>query len=272
MSKYDPLMQFLLSSGQDSISMTFTEIEQLLGFALPRSAYFYNAWWANGGHPQASTWLDVEYRAEQVNLKDQSVRFFKSSGFAKPSSQSQVGLRRKAAIAHIEPMHIDPTAKTFSVCGYEFRYLQKLMPECDSNGYIVKDYPQNKYDNKKNLPLSYHGQGTFCRFSINAGEWPGVYLWVVDNEIIYIGETMGLQRRFNMGYGRIAPRNCYTGGQSTNCKMNKVVLDMFEQGMTISLYFYYTTDYKGVELDLLGKIKTRYNAKSNYGELPVHLE
>ena len=83
---------------------------------------------------------------------------------------------------------------------------------------------------------------------------------------------MGLQRRFNMGYSRIAPRNCYTGGQSTNCKMNKVVLDMFEQGKTISLYFYYTTDYKGVELDLLGKIKTRYNAKSNYGELPVHLE
>ena len=66
-----------------------------------------------------------------------------------------------------------------------------------------------------------------------------------------------------MGYGRIAPRNCYVGGQSTNCKMNKVVLSLYEQGKTVDLYFYKTTDYKHVELELLGKIKTPYNVKDN---------
>lgn len=45
--------------------------------------------------------------------------------------------------------------------------------------------------------------------------------------------------------------------------MNKVVLSMFEQGKTVSLYFYNTTDHKRVKLDLLGKIKTQYNVKSN---------
>ena len=46
---------------------------------------------------------------------------------------------------------------------------------------------------------------------------------VRDGQIIYIGETAGLRQRFNMGYGNISPRNCYVGGQSTNCKMNKIV-------------------------------------------------
>ena len=45
--------------------------------------------------------------------------------------------------------------------------------------------------------------------------------------------------------------------------MNKVVLNLFEQGKRIDLYFYETPNYKQVELDLLQKIKTQYNAKDN---------
>jgi len=45
--------------------------------------------------------------------------------------------------------------------------------------------------------------------------------------------------------------------------MNKVVLSLYEQGKTISLYFYNTTDYKRVELELLRQINTQYNVKDN---------
>ena len=45
--------------------------------------------------------------------------------------------------------------------------------------------------------------------------------------------------------------------------MNKVVLDNFERGKVVSLYFYQTADYKRVELELLNKIQTTYNIKDN---------
>lgn len=263
MSKYTSLEQFLLSSGKDCINMNFSEIEKILGFDLPKSAYTYDAWWANGGHSQANAWLDAGYKVERANPKEQTVCFCKSG--SKPNQSLQLKLRspRTVPAVHTNPMPVDSNAKTLNVYGYEFCYLQQLIPACDTSGHIVKYYPQDGYDNKKNLLLSHHGNGAFCRFYINVGDWPGVYLWVVDNRIIYIGETDGLKRRFNMGYGRIAPRNCYVGGQSTNCKMNKVVLNLYEQGKTVSLYFYKTTDYKHVELELLGKINTPYNVKDN---------
>ena len=153
-----------------------------------------------------------------------------------------------APTVNTETMLIYPKSEIIVACGYEFHFIQELLPESKTEGSVVKYYPQNDYVNKKGLPLSYHGKGAFCRFSINAGDWSGVYLWVVDGQIIYIGETAGLQKRFNMGYGNISPRNCYIGGQSTNCKMNKVVFGYYERGKTVSLYFHITTEYKQVEL------------------------
>ena len=75
-------------------------------------------------------------------------------------------------------------------------------------------------------------------------------------------ETPSLQEQ--SGFIRFGGLTDYQShGQSTNCKMNKVVLSVVEQGKTVSLYFYITTDHKRVELDLLEEIKTQYNVKSN---------
>lgn len=121
------------------------------------------------------------------------------------------------------------------VCGYPFLFLQEIVPECDANGNIREYYPQDAYSGRGRKPLNQYGSGAFCKFTVNAQNWPGVYLWVVDGEIIYIGETVKLWQRFNMGYGNIEPANCYMGGQSTNCKMNKAVLDLYRNGKTIEL-------------------------------------
>jgi hypothetical protein len=43
--------------------------------------------------------------------------------------------------------------------------------------------------------------------------------------------------RFNAGYGRISPRNCYVGGQETNCRINQSVWRAAQQGETIHLWF-----------------------------------
>mgnify|MGYP000954077574 CR=1 FL=1 len=261
MSTYAPLYEYLLTSIMSTISMTFSELEQLLNFPLPNSAYAYSAWWANGGHSHAHAWLDAGYRVEHVDFQTKTVSFLKTGA---PENREPKTRNRTTRIAPAtEPIPIDPTAETMELYGYEFRFVQLLKPKCNVGSSVYKHYPQGDYDNKKGLPLLHHGEGAFCRFSINAGNWPGVYLWVVDGQIIYIGETADLKRRFNMGYGNISPRNCYIGGQSTNCKMNKVVLSLYEQGKTVGLYFHNTTNHKCVELDLLGKINTPYNVKGN---------
>lgn len=261
MNSYSPLYEYLRAVGQEKVNISFSELETILGFTLPKSAYAYSAWWANGGHSHANAWLRAGYKVDMVDIPGKFVMLCKIDVL--PVSSVNNKKIQPAPTVKSKALQVDPKSKTVVVYGYEFHFIQELLPECDAEGNVVKYYPQNNYDNKKGLPLSYHGKGAFCRFTINAGDWPGVYLWVVDGQIIYIGETIGLQQRFNVGYGNISPRNCFFGGQSTNCKMNKVVSGNYERGKTVSLFFYITTEYKQVETELLRKIYTQYNAKDN---------
>ena len=102
----------------------------------------------------------------------------------------------------------------------------------------------------------------FCKFNINKiyQKKCGIYIWVQGNEIIYIGKTVNLLTRFNSGYGRISPRNCYIGGQSTNCKMNHAFYEIYKNGGVINLYFKETLDYNNLEKELLQLIPTKYNS------------
>lgn len=264
--KYKLLNEFLLQSGEETLTMSFAEIETILGQALTPSAYKHSAWWSNSksGHSYAQAWLCAGYKTSAVDMTGQSITFvkanttcmYKTTAYPKP-------LKRKLPAAARNISLIKRDANTIEVCGYTFTYIQDLLPDCDSAGKVIVDEPQNRYDNKKGLPLLKYGSGTFCRFRIEAENRSGVYLWVCDNEIIYIGEAVSLRDRFNTGYGNISPRNCFIGGQSTNCKMNKVILEYFEQRKRISLYFYPTAEHKLVEKELLDQILTPYNVKDN---------
>lgn len=144
--------------------------------------------------------------------------------------------------------------------GYHFYLLKPLIPETNELGHALKFYPQKR---KRGRKLHKFGSGAFCRFHIDAPDVSGVYLWVLDNQILYIGRTKHLAQRFNNGYGKISASNCYIGGTITNCRMNKVLLELFERGKIINLYFYKTRKYKVVELNLLRAISTPYNIKDN---------
>jgi hypothetical protein len=80
MSKYEPLPQFLISVGGTSHRMSFAEIERILGFKLPRSAYEHEAWWSNNatGHSHARAWLKFGWRTEAVDLAGRKVTFQRS--------------------------------------------------------------------------------------------------------------------------------------------------------------------------------------------------
>lgn len=256
MGIYQPLAEYLAAAGEEQVRLSFSNLEEILGFSLPESAYTFPAWWSNsGGHTQAKAWGQAGYRVSTVNLKGQSVLFV-SQADAAAGIQSTEAHSTMATRQPTEDMG-EPGDGLF-VCGYRFRFLQQLVPEM-VNDVVLEFHPQVEYENPQGLRLLPDGEGTFCRFSIDGPAAPGVYLWVLDGEILYIGETTDLWRRFNEGYGHISPRTCYAGGQNTNCRMNQVVLAYARAGRAISLYFYQTSDHKRVELELLQHVETQYN-------------
>ncbi|MBW1953805.1 MAG: hypothetical protein JRI66_12130 [Deltaproteobacteria bacterium] len=56
--------------------------------------------------------------------------------------------------------------------------------------------------------------------------------------IYYVGKANDLGDRFNNQYGKIFPRNCYEGGQTTNCRINNLILEESEKNSKIELYFF----------------------------------
>ena len=134
------------------------------------------------------------------------------------------------------------------------------------NGDSFIDFPRRRFNNIKNYPfLAGIDENTeFCHFKPGLPKGKGVYLWVVDDEIIYLGEAVDLRSRFNSGYGNISPRNCFKGCQSTNVKMNRVALKLFKENKTIEIYIVLTQKHKEIESYLLSRINTKYNVKNNY--------
>jgi len=84
-SKYDPLYDYLkhLPADLQEKTMTFSTIEEVVGFRLPNSAYRYQAWWANpssedDSHVHARAWLGAGWKVETLNLSGKWVRFQRS--------------------------------------------------------------------------------------------------------------------------------------------------------------------------------------------------
>jgi hypothetical protein len=93
-TKYHPLFEHLLFSGQGRLSMTFSEIEHVIGGLLPPSARKREEWWSNSpnGHSQARAWLRASYRTSQVNLASETVDFVLDGW---PEGYRKVGVTRK---------------------------------------------------------------------------------------------------------------------------------------------------------------------------------
>lgn len=81
MGKYEPLPQFLSNKPGASHRMSFEQIERVLGFKLPRSAYEHEAWWSNNpeGHSHSRTWLAAGWRTQDVDLGARKVTFQRSA-------------------------------------------------------------------------------------------------------------------------------------------------------------------------------------------------
>lgn len=81
MSKYAPLAQFLAQRNSDVVRVSFSEIENFLGFELPGSKRT-RAWWSNNPLNSVMTkvWLDAGWRTREVDMEGERVTFFQPNG------------------------------------------------------------------------------------------------------------------------------------------------------------------------------------------------
>jgi hypothetical protein len=76
MSKYEPLGHYLRRQKADSLTLTFDQIEKIVGFDLPASQDSY-AWWSNNPDNNVMTkvWLDAGWRVKHIRLKEREIVF-----------------------------------------------------------------------------------------------------------------------------------------------------------------------------------------------------
>ena len=98
MAKYAPLADYLRGSGQDSVVMTFSDIERIIGAELPQSAFTHRAWWSNNPTNNVMThaWLEAGYTTANVDMAAHTLVFRKSAPYGPAPEEGGRVLRDEA--------------------------------------------------------------------------------------------------------------------------------------------------------------------------------
>jgi DNA-binding transcriptional regulator YiaG len=83
-SKYHPLHDYLRdrsTEGQVEVTLTFTQIEKVLGQTLPEGARIEAGWWGNRkrASAQAAAWMSAGFKVKSVSLEHKRVVFESAS-------------------------------------------------------------------------------------------------------------------------------------------------------------------------------------------------
>lgn len=76
-SKYYPLYRYFRERSEQTVSLPFAVIEELLGLPLPKTATKSRGWWSNRerGAVQAQAWMRAGFEVTQIDLKQQEITF-----------------------------------------------------------------------------------------------------------------------------------------------------------------------------------------------------
>ena len=78
-SKYSSLFDALQSSGQAALTLTISEIENIIGQSLPATAHSQRAWWSNRSTSsvQSSAWMSAGYHVTNIDFENKKITFRK---------------------------------------------------------------------------------------------------------------------------------------------------------------------------------------------------
>ena len=144
--------------------------------------------------------------------------------------------------------------------GETFRRVAVIEPERAESGEVREFTPAavRRYPDEI---LNPYGKGPFCRLrvaeSIRSG---GVYAITLDVRVVYVGRTRGLADRFgSSGFGSISKSSCLKTGQSTNCKVNSLIMRAASENSQIELWFHKDANPKILEERLIIRLDPEWN-------------
>jgi hypothetical protein len=137
MTKYDPLRSYLEGQQEGRIRLSFSDIERLLGFKLPRSARDYRPWWSNntGGNVAIRSWRDAGWRTAEVDMAGEKVTFVRDSSGPNAPRADLRDQRLPAASLREEPRPFDHDViqlKLSDLSGSALRLVDDLAEEIGS--------------------------------------------------------------------------------------------------------------------------------------------
>lgn len=197
MSKYAPLQNHLESLSKDSWKAKFSEIENIVGFALPNSAHNHRAWWANDSQ-NGRHWKAVGWKTGEVNFGNETVMFYRQE------ESLPTPMKKRSA----------PPVKDTIPCLWDKPYKMecRIVMEWQPLGTVTQDQ---------------QGRLLFPK----AQSIPAIYrlrIRYVQSEAGYIGETDNLSRRFG---------NYRNPGstQQTSLRINAVLKQALDKGAEIAV-------------------------------------
>jgi hypothetical protein len=145
---------------------------------------------------------------------------------------------------------------------YEFTLAGPIEGERGEDRLVLTYTAYERFANPHGLPLNAYGQGPFVRLRVPPlPRAPGVYAVARGMEVLYIGRARDslFSRWGRGGYSVIDPRNCYRGGQSTNCHINNLIGIELVAGRELQLYTHAVADPSSVESRLIRSIRPPWN-------------
>lgn len=135
----------------------------------------------------------------------------------------------------------------------------------DASGDLRLDQPHERFANPRGLRLNAYGLGPFVRLAVPPlPDHPGVYaLCEEQGDVLYIGRARdSLRRRWGrQGYSVIDPRNCFVGGQSTNCRLNSLIATRLGSDDVLHLWYHRIDDPVQLERELVAGIRPPWNIR-----------
>ena len=116
MGKFEEFGKYLEDQKNNSFSITFGKIEEIIGEKLPDSAYKHSEWWSNSdSHVLMKEVLSKNWKSRNLNLEDKSIEFFSLLD----SSLLEFLKNKRSTFANYQPLVIKlllekGTSKNFS--------------------------------------------------------------------------------------------------------------------------------------------------------------
>jgi len=111
---------------------------------------------------------------------------------------------------------------------------------------------------QKEIQIIGRSTADYLKFKVEVSNEAAVYFFKVNDEVVYVGESVRLRKRINDGYGNISPNGL---SRRTNVRVNLLIEEALNNGDLVTFEYEHTVDHKIKEAEYIGIYNPRWNNK-----------